>query len=155
MLCGKPGDFLAQNEFKPGRSSPFKWPDEASEKDLPGEYKWSEFGMDQTIVKQLTCARIPTSTGEFQLCYYGNNLDDKEHLALLVGDVRQQENVLVRVHSECFTGDVLGSLRCDCGPQLQKAIQLISQQGAGVIIYMRQEGRGIGLLDKLRAYNLR
>ena len=107
MLCGKPGDFLAQNEFKPGRSSPVKWPDEASEKDLPGEYKWSEFGMDQTIVKQLTCARIPTSVGEFQLCYYGNNLDDKEHLALLVGDVRQKENVLV-IDNARKLGDKIG-----------------------------------------------
>jgi 3,4-dihydroxy 2-butanone 4-phosphate synthase/GTP cyclohydrolase II len=92
--------------------------------------------------------------GEFQLCYYGNSQDDKEHLALVAGDVRGQEDVLVRVHSECLTGDVLGSLRCDCGPQLQKAMQLVSKKGAGVIIYLRQEGRGIGLLDKLRAYNL-
>lgn len=107
-----------------------------------------------TSVKRLTCARIPTEMGEFQLCYYGNSLDDKEHLALVAGHVKGQEDVLVRVHSECFTGDVLGSLRCDCGPQLQKAMRLISAEKAGVIIYLRQEGRGIGLLDKLRAYNL-
>jgi 3,4-dihydroxy 2-butanone 4-phosphate synthase/GTP cyclohydrolase II len=92
--------------------------------------------------------------GEFQLCSYGNSQDNKEHLALVAGNVRGQEDVLVRIHSECLTGDVLGSLRCDCGPQLQKAIQIISEKGAGVIIYLRQEGRGIGLLDKLRAYNL-
>jgi 3,4-dihydroxy 2-butanone 4-phosphate synthase/GTP cyclohydrolase II len=92
--------------------------------------------------------------GEFQLCYYGNNLDDKEHLALVAGDVSDKDNVLVRVHSECFPGDVLGSMRCDCGPQLQMALQLISEKGLGAVIYMRQEGRGIGLLDKLRAYNL-
>lgn len=110
--------------------------------------------MDKISVKRLTCARIPTKTGEYQLCYYGNSLDDKEHLALIAGEVSKQENVTVRVHSECFTGDVLGSLRCDCGPQLHHALHLISQQGAGVIIYLRQEGRGIGLLDKLRAYNL-
>ncbi len=110
--------------------------------------------MDQACVERLTCARIPMEMGEFRLCYYGNNLDDKEHLALVAGDVRGPENVLVRVHSECFTGDVLGSIRCDCGPQLQMAMQLIAENGAGVIIYLRQEGRGIGLLDKLRAYNL-
>ena len=105
-------------------------------------------------VEQMTCARIPTDVGEFQLCYYRNNIDDKEHLALLFGDVAGHHDVLVRVHSECFTGDVLGSLRCDCGPQLQKAIRLIAAEERGVIIYLRQEGRDIGLLDKLRAYNL-
>lgn len=110
--------------------------------------------MNQMSIKRMTCARIPTEMGEFRLCYYGNSQDDKEHLALVAGDVQGQEDILVRVHSECLTGDVLGSLRCDCGPQLQKAIQLISKKGAGVIIYLRQEGRGIGLLDKLRAYNL-
>ena len=110
--------------------------------------------MKQLIVEKMACARIPTAMGEFQLCHYRNNGDDKEHLALIKGDVHAQNDVMVRVHSECFTGDVLGSLRCDCGPQLQRAIQLISQAGKGVIIYLRQEGRGIGLLDKLRAYNL-
>ena len=110
--------------------------------------------MKQINVEKMTCARIPTETGEFQLCHYRNDSDDKEHLALLIGEVDGQSDILVRVHSECFTGDVLGSMRCDCGPQLQRAIQLISQEGNGVIIYLRQEGRGIGLLDKLRAYNL-
>ncbi len=105
-------------------------------------------------VQQLACARIPTDFGEFQLCYYENNKDDKEHLALVMGDVSGQENVLVRVHSECFTGDVLGSRRCDCGDQLHGAMQIIGEAGRGVIVYLRQEGRGIGLLDKLRAYNL-
>ena len=107
-----------------------------------------------STVKQKTRARIPTPHGEFQLCYYSNNGDNKEHLALVVGDVAGQEDVLVRVHSECFTGDVLGSLRCDCGSQLEYALQLVAQEGCGIIIYLRQEGRGIGLLDKLRAYNL-
>jgi 3,4-dihydroxy 2-butanone 4-phosphate synthase/GTP cyclohydrolase II len=112
----------------------------------------------------MACARIPTDVGEFTLCLYHNNLDGKEHLALIAGDVGPtgRENghgearpaVLVRVHSECFTGDVLGSRRCDCGPQLSAAMELIAQEGRGVIIYMRQEGRGIGLLAKLRAYNL-
>jgi GTP cyclohydrolase II len=105
-------------------------------------------------VEQMACARIPTDVGEFQLCYYRNNIDDKEHLALFTGDVSGQQDALVRVHSECFTGDVLGSLRCDCGPQLQEAMRLIANEERGIIIYMRQEGRNIGLLDKLRAYNL-
>ncbi len=105
-------------------------------------------------IERTTCARIPTAYGEFQLCHYRNTLDDKEHLALVVGDVAGEEGVLVRVHSECFTGDVLGSLRCDCGPQLERAMQLIAQEQKGVIVYLRQEGRNIGLLDKLRAYNL-
>lgn len=110
--------------------------------------------MKQISVEKMASARIPTELGEFQLCHYSNDGDDKEHLALLMGDISGQSDILVRVHSECFTGDVLGSIRCDCGPQLQLALQLISQAGRGVIIYLRQEGRGIGLLEKLRAYNL-
>lgn len=110
--------------------------------------------MNNLLVERKTCARIPTEVGEFQLCYYQNNLDQKEHLALVFGKLDLQKAVLVRIHSECFTGDVLGSLRCDCGPQLDQAMQQVAQAGAGVIIYLRQEGRGIGLLDKLRAYNL-
>ena len=99
-------------------------------------------------------ARIPTEYGEFHLLLYTSNRDDKEHLALVFGEVRGESDILVRVHSECFTGDVLGSRRCDCGEQLNNAMCRIAEEGKGVVIYLRQEGRGIGLLDKLRAYNL-
>lgn len=109
--------------------------------------------LDLKITRAVT-ARIPTDAGEFQLSLYENNLDGKEHMALIHGDVNGRENVLVRVHSECFTGDVLGSLRCDCGEQLQRAISAIAEAECGIILYMRQEGRGIGLAEKLRAYNL-
>jgi GTP cyclohydrolase II len=100
------------------------------------------------------CARIPTPYGEFQLCIYEESATSKEHLALVMGDPEGKDDVLVRVHSECFTGDVLGSLRCDCGEQLHHAMAMIAEAGEGTIIYLRQEGRGIGLEEKLRAYNL-
>ncbi len=102
----------------------------------------------------LVQTRIPTRHGEFILHYYSNNIDEKEHVALVKGDVAGKDNVPVRIHSECFTGDVLGSRRCDCGEQLDMALQLIDEAGFGVLIYLRQEGRGIGLLKKLQAYNL-
>jgi GTP cyclohydrolase II len=110
--------------------------------------------MSELEVRRMTGARIPTSDGDFRLYLYRNNQDDKDNLALVMGDVAGKDDVLVRVHSECFTGDVLGSLRCDCGAQLQQAMEMITAAGEGVLIYLRQEGRGIGLLDKLRSYNL-
>jgi 3,4-dihydroxy 2-butanone 4-phosphate synthase/GTP cyclohydrolase II len=103
--------------------------------------------------------RLPTEDGLFTLFYYENNLDNKEHMALVMGDlsqgeISQKENILLRLHSECFTGDVLSSRRCDCGHQLKQAMHVIAQKGQGIILYLRQEGRGIGLLHKLYAYNL-
>ena len=105
-------------------------------------------------VERLTTARIPTAHGEFSLCLYANNLDEKDHLALVMGEVQGQDSVLVRIHSECLTGDVLGSQRCDCRAQMEQALHTIAQEQRGVLVYLRQEGRGIGLRDKLRAYNL-
>lgn len=110
--------------------------------------------MTSKHVTRRSCARIPTKYGDFQLCYYTNSEDKKAHLALVFGEIENTENVLTRVHSECFTGDVLGSLRCDCGEQLDFAMQKIAKEGHGVIVYMRQEGRGIGLSKKIEAYNL-
>lgn len=98
--------------------------------------------------------RLPTKNGDFTLYYYQTNQDEKEHLALVKGDVAEQENVPVRVHSECLTGDVFGSRRCDCGEQLALSMQFVENAGRGVVIYLRQEGRGIGLFHKLQAYNL-
>lgn len=105
-------------------------------------------------VEDLVQTPIPTKYGTFILHYYRNNKDDKEHLALIKGEVAGREKVPVRIHSECFTGDVLGSRRCDCGEQLEMAMRLINEEGFGVLVYLRQEGRGIGLLKKLQAYNL-
>jgi len=99
-------------------------------------------------------ADLPTVYGKFRIHIYKSKVDGLEHVALVFGDVKDQENVLVRVHSECLTGDVFASARCDCGAQLHSAMQQIAQEGRGVVVYMRQEGRGIGLANKIHAYKL-
>ncbi|WP_182200700.1 bifunctional 3,4-dihydroxy-2-butanone-4-phosphate synthase/GTP cyclohydrolase II [Paraliobacillus salinarum] len=107
-----------------------------------------------TLIKKEVEIKLPTSYGEFKLIAYTEKWTKKEHLALVKGDITVNDTPLVRIHSECLTGDVFGSHRCDCGPQLEKSLHEIESAGKGVLIYMRQEGRGIGLLNKLKAYKL-
>ncbi len=110
---------------------------------------------NEKLVRRVAAASLPTEHGEFQVYVYENVLDGQQHLALVYGEIEATSNVLVRVHSECLTGDVMGSLRCDCGPQLHTALAKVAAEGAGVVVYLRgQEGRGIGLGHKIRAYAL-
>lgn len=108
----------------------------------------------ETLIQRMVEVEMPTAAGDFRLVAYQHTENGQEHLALVKGAWEKDEPVMVRVHSSCITGDIFGSCRCDCGPQLQKAMQMIEAEGKGVLLYMNQEGRGIGLLNKLKAYKL-